>query len=155
MKKGRRLAIDVGKVRIGLAVCDIEGILATPLSAIARSIPDDDSLKEIAAIADENQVIEVYVGDPIALSGGTTASTKDARDFAEKLAVWINIPVRLVDERLTTVTASSKLRLSGKDSREAKSLIDSASAVEILEQVLLTIKSSQVEPGKLTGEDHA
>jgi putative Holliday junction resolvase len=154
MKKGRRLAIDVGKVRIGLAVCDIEGILATPLSAIARSIPDDDSLKEIAAIADENQVIEVYVGDPIALSGGTTASTKDARDFAEKLAVWINIPVRLVDERLTTVTASSKLRLSGKDSREAKSLIDSASAVEILEQVLLTIKSSQVEPGKLTGEDH-
>jgi putative holliday junction resolvase len=155
MKKGRRLAIDVGKVRIGLAVCDIEGILATPLSAIARSIPDDDSLKEIAAIADENQVIEVYVGDPIALSGGTTASTKDARDFAEKLAAWINIPVRLVDERLTTVTASSKLRLSGKDSREAKSLIDSASAVEILEQVLLTIKSSQVEPGKLTGEDHA
>jgi putative Holliday junction resolvase len=155
MKKGRRLAIDVGKVRIGLAVCDIEGILATPLSAIARSIPDDDSLKEIAAIADENQVIEVYVGDPIALSGGTTASTKDARDFAEKLAAWINIPVRLVDERLTTVTASSKLRLSGKDSREAKSLIDSASAVEVLEQVLLTIKSSQVEPGKLTGEDHA
>jgi putative Holliday junction resolvase len=155
MKKGRRLAIDVGKVRIGLAVCDIEGILATPLSAIARSIPDDDSLKEIAAIADENQVIEVYVGDPIALSGGTTASTKDARDFAEKLAAWINIPVRLVDERLTTVTASSKLRLSGKDSREAKSLIDSASAVEILEQVLLTRKSSQVEPGKLTGEDHA
>jgi putative Holliday junction resolvase len=155
MKKGRRLAIDVGKVRIGLAVCDIEGILATPLSAIARSIPDDDSLNEIAAIADENQVIEVYVGDPIALSGGTTASTKDARDFAEKLAAWINIPVRLVDERLTTVTASSKLRLSGKDSREAKSLIDSASAVEILEQVLLTIKSSQVEPGKLTGEDHA
>jgi putative Holliday junction resolvase len=155
MKKGRRLAIDVGKVRIGLAVCDIEGILATPLSAIARSIPDDDSLKEIAAIADENQVIEVYVGDPIALSGGTTASTKDARDFAEKLAAWINIPVRLVDERLTTVTASSKLRLSGKDSREAKSLIDSASSVEILEQVLLTIKSSQVEPGKLTGEDHA
>ena len=155
MKKGRRLAIDVGKVRIGLAVCDIEGILATPLSAIARSIPDDDSLNEIAAIADENQVIEVYVGDPIALSGGTTASTKDARDFAEKLAAWIDIPVRLVDERLTTVTASSKLRLSGKDSREAKSLIDSASAVEILEQVLLTIKSSQVEPGKLTGEDHA
>ncbi len=155
MKKGRRLAIDVGKVRIGLALCDIEGILATPLSPIARSLPDDDSLKEIVSIADENQVIELYVGDPISLSGGTTASTQDARDFAEKLADSISIPVRLVDERLTTVTASSKLRLSGKDSRESKSLIDSASAVEILEQVLRTLKSSQVAPGRLTGEDHA
>jgi putative Holliday junction resolvase len=155
MKKGRRLAIDVGKVRIGLAVCDAHGILASPLPAIARSNPETESLGEIESIADECQAIEIYVGDPISLSGGITASTQDARDFAAKLAASIAIPVRLVDERLTTVTASSKLRLSGKDSRESKALIDSASAVEILEQVLLTLRNSSVAPGRPAGEDHA
>jgi putative Holliday junction resolvase len=73
----------------------------------------------------------------------------DARNFAAELAGLISVPVRLVDERLTTVTASAKLRSSGKDAKQSKSLIDSSSAVEILDQALATLKVSGRAPGQL------
>ena len=149
MEKGRRLAIDVGSVRIGLAICDPDGILSSPLPALGRSNELLDTLQLVSELVAENSVIEVYVGDPISLSGGQSASTRDAREFAEKLAVQISVPIRLVDERLTTVTASAKLRISGKDAKQSRSLIDSASAVEILEQALATIRVSGKAPGQL------
>jgi putative Holliday junction resolvase len=96
-------------------------------------------------------VIEVYVGDPLSLSGSETASTKDAREFAVQLAELASVPVRLVDERLTTVTAYSKLRQSGKNAKAAKDLIDSASAVEILEQSLNISKQSGKPAGLRVG----
>jgi putative Holliday junction resolvase len=108
-----------------------------------------DTLQLVSELVAENSVIEVYVGDPISLSGGQSASTRDAREFAEKLAALIYVPIRLVDERLTTVTASAKLRISGKDAKQSRSLIDSASAVEILEQALATIRVSGKAPGQL------
>lgn len=147
MRKGRRFAIDFGKSRIGLAACDRDGILATPLDAIDGSQQADNTialiLKEIAVI----EPIEVYVGDPLSLSGATTSSTLDSRAFAAQLAASISVPVFLVDERLTTVNASAKLRDSGINSRQAKSLIDSASAVEILNFALESERSS----GKVIG----
>ena len=149
MEKGRRLAIDVGSVRIGLAICDPDGILSSPIPALGRSNELLDTLQLVSELVAENSVIEVYVGDPISLSGGQSASTRDARSFAEKLAAQISVPIRLVDERLTTVTASAKLRISGKDAKQSRSLIDSASAVEILEQALATIRVSGKAPGQL------
>jgi putative Holliday junction resolvase len=149
MEKGRRLAIDVGSVRIGLAICDPDGILSSPLPALGRSNELLDTLQLVSELVAENSVIEVYVGDPISLSGGQSASTRDAREFAEKLAAQISVPIRLVDERLTTVTASAKLRISGKDAKQSRSLIDSASAVEILELALATIRVSGKALGQL------
>ena len=155
MERGRRLAIDVGAVRVGLAMCDPDAILSTPLPALRRVDAETESFAEIKAIVVENNVIEVFVGDPVSLSGSETASTKDARDFATQLARVIEASVRLVDERLTTVTAAAKLRLNGKDSKQSKSLIDSASAVEILEQALSILKQSGVSPGTAVGGQDA
>lgn len=155
MERGRRLAIDVGAVRVGLAMCDPDAILSTPLPALRRVDAETESFAEIKAIVVENDVIEVFVGDPVSLSGLETASTKDARDFATQLARVIDASVRLVDERLTTVTAAAKLRLNGKDSKQSKSLIDSASAVEILEQALSILKQSGVSPGTAVGGQDA
>jgi putative holliday junction resolvase len=142
MDRGSRLAIDVGTVRIGLAVSDPDSILSTPLPALIRSKLLTETLQEILSLISDNGVIEVYVGDPLSLSGEETASTQDARQFANQLAELTSVPVRLVDERLTTVTASSKLRLNGLNAKAAKDLIDSASAVEILEQALNVSKKS-------------
>jgi putative Holliday junction resolvase len=154
MERGSRLAIDVGTVRIGLAVSDPDSIVSTPLPALVRSKLLIESLKEILSLISENGVIEVYVGDPLSLSGVETASTQDARQFALQLAELTSVPVRLVDERLTTVTASSKLRLNGVNAKTAKGLIDSASAVEILEQALNVSKKSGRPAGSRAGGLH-
>ena len=152
MRKGKRLAVDVGSVRIGLATCDPDGILASPMTALIRSDSVGLTGEAIVTIAKELDAIEILVGDPISLSGTTTSSTKDAREFARQIAATITIPVRLVDERLTTVSAATKLRESGKSSRQAKQYIDSASAVEILEQALNFERSTGIAPGVLAGE---
>jgi putative holliday junction resolvase len=152
MRKGKRLAIDVGTVRIGLASCDPDGILSSPISALSRSESSFESVQAIVSLVNELDVIEVLVGDPISLSGSATSSTRDARQLAAEIASVISVPVRLVDERLTTVSAQTKLRQSGISSRDAKSLIDSASAVEILEQALNTERSTGKAPGVLAVE---
>lgn len=146
------MAIDVGTVRIGLASCDPEGILASPMPAIPRNADLDLLLGDVVKVATELEVIEVIVGDPVSLSGQTTASTDDARNIARRLSARISIPVRLVDERLTTVSAATKLRQAGKDAKSSKGLIDSASAVEILEQALTQEKLSGQAPGELVGD---
>jgi putative holliday junction resolvase len=151
MDRGSRLAIDVGTVRIGLAVSDPDSILSTPLPALIRSKLLTETLQEILSLISDNGVVEVFIGDPLSLSGSETESTKDARQFANQLAELTSVPVRLVDERLTTVTASAKLRLNGKNAKAAKSLVDSASAVEILEQALSISKQSGKPAGLRVG----
>jgi putative Holliday junction resolvase len=146
MRKGRRLAVDVGTVRIGLALCDSDGILASPIEAISRTSALN-ALEAIAELAAQSDVIEIYVGDPLSLSGLETISTADARGFAKALSTVAKAPVRLIDERLTTVSAAAKLRQNGSDAKGSKALIDSASAVEILEQALRTEKASGAAPG--------
>ena len=152
MRQGKRLGIDVGSVRIGLASCDADGILASPLPALKRSSNNEVLIVEIKNLVAELEIIEVVIGDPISMSGNITSSTSDARQLASEIAAAINVPVRLVDERLTTVSAQAKLRQSGKDTREAKTLIDSASAVEILEHALTTERSTGNAPGVLAGD---
>ena len=133
---GRKLAIDIGRARLGIAISDLSGILSSPLDSVRRLADDSDTIQEILRIVTDNEVQEIYVGDPVSLSGEITPSTGDARNFSSLLQSTTEIPVRLIDERLTTVTAARNLRESGKNAKTSKLVIDSASAVVILEAVL-------------------
>jgi putative Holliday junction resolvase len=146
MRQGVRLAVDVGTVRIGVAKSDPYGILASPLETVARGAGD---LDRIVALALEHAAIDVYVGRPAALSGRTTASTQDALGFAAALGERLPGVVRLIDERLTTVTAQARLRESGKDARRGRAVVDQAAAAIMLEHAL----DSERQAGKRPGDD--
>jgi putative Holliday junction resolvase len=152
MRVGRRMAVDVGKARLGVAVCDVEAILSSPLDALKRSSEISQTVADLANLANFYEVIEIYVGDPLSLSGKDTESTYDSRSIALELSNSLDIPVRMIDERFTTVSAANKLRAAGVNSKEAKSIIDSASAVEILESAISSEKSSGMAPGQLVGD---
>jgi putative Holliday junction resolvase len=135
-KQGRRLGIDVGTVRVGLAISDPTGTLATPLEAVQRR-RDESDLDRIADLVMEHEVTEVIVGEPRHLSGASGASAREARAYSRALAGRIgSVPVHLVDERLSTVTAASSLRANGLDSRQQRPVIDQAAAVVILQAYL-------------------
>lgn len=143
MRFGRRLGIDVGRARVGVAMSDPHGMLATPVETLARN---ESTVSRVLGLAGEHEVVEIVVGLPLSLSGGETASTQDARDFAAELAAG-PVPVRLVDERMSTVTAQSALRASGRSSRSSRSVIDQVAAVVILQHALDAESSSSVAPG--------
>jgi len=133
---GRVLAVDVGKVRVGLALSDATGTLASPLETLRRAKNRSD-LDRLVALVVEHEVTEVVVGEPRHLSGASGASAADASDYAQELADRIpDVPVTLIDERLSTVTAASHLREGGIDSRKQRPVIDQAAAVVILQQFL-------------------
>lgn len=133
---GRVLGVDVGTVRVGLALSDPTGTLASPLETLRRA-EDGSDLDRLVALVVEHEVTEVVVGEPVHLSGASGASAADAADYAQALADRIaDVPVHLIDERLSTVTAASHLRAGGIDSRKQRSVIDQAAAVVILQQFL-------------------
>lgn len=145
MRIGPRLGVDVGTARVGLARCDREGLLATPLVTLAR----ESALAEIVGVVAEVDPLEIVVGLPLALSGRETASTHDAKEFARQLANVVARPVRLVDERLTTVQAAQNLRSAGKSSRGHKAVIDQVAAVILLQHAIDAEKLRGVPPGHL------
>jgi putative Holliday junction resolvase len=133
---GRVLGVDVGTVRVGLALSDPTGTLASPLETLRRAKNHAD-LDRLAALVVEHEVTEVVVGEPVHLSGASGASAQDAGNYAQELADRIpDVPVILIDERLSTVTAASHLREGGIDSRKQRAVIDQAAAVVILQQFL-------------------
>lgn len=133
---GRVLGVDVGTVRVGLALSDPTGTLASPLETLRRA-KDESDLDRLAALVVEHEVAEVVVGEPRHLSGASGASAEDAAAYSQALADRIaDVPVYLIDERLSTVTAASHLRQGGIDSRNQRSVIDQAAAVVILQQYL-------------------
>lgn len=144
MRRGVRLGIDVGRARVGVASCDRDGMLATPVRTLARG---PENLRELAALIDEYEPVELVVGLPLSLSGGDTASTTDAREFAASLAGSTGIPVRLVDERMSTVSAQRALRQSGRTTRNSRSVVDQVAAVIILQNALDAERASGREPG--------
>ena len=146
MRVGVRLGVDVGTVRIGVARSDAHGMLATPVETIARGSDDRQRLLEIAA---ELAVIEIVVGLPLALSGRETASTDDARGFADELAALTEIPVRLVDERLSTVSANAAIRSSGRTQKQSRPVIDQVAAVIILQHALDHERAGHSLPGSI------
>jgi putative holliday junction resolvase len=134
--RGRRLGIDVGSVRIGVAVSDPDGILATPVETVRRE-SSGRHLRRLAQLVSEYQVVEVVVGLPRTLGDRSGAAVADAAAVAEPLAERIApIPVRHVDERLTTVTAQRSLREAGVRARGQRAVVDQAAAVTILQSWL-------------------
>lgn len=150
MRPGVRLGVDVGTVRIGVARSDPHGVLATPLETVRRGTGD---LARIAQLAVEHAVTEIVVGLPIALSGKETASTADARRFARELARTQGSLVRLVDERLSSVSANAALKAAGRSARDSRAVVDQAAAVIILQYALDFERSAEQPPGAVVVPD--
>ncbi|HUC57724.1 MAG TPA: Holliday junction resolvase RuvX [Streptosporangiaceae bacterium] len=149
MRSGKRLAVDVGSVRIGVAACDPDGILATPIATVMRGTGD---LAEIARLGAERGVIEIVVGLPTGLSGKAGKAAADARAFASELASAVApVGVRLVDERFTTTMAHSALRSAGSDSRQRRSTVDRAAAALLLQSALDSERLTGSPAGELVG----
>ncbi len=146
MRRGVRLGVDPGQVRIGLAASDPDGVLAVPVETVPRG---DGDLARIAGCALERAAIEIVVGLPRSLSGAEGAAAGSARAFAQQLADTVPIEVRMVDERLSTVTAARSLQASGRDSRAGRSVIDQAAAVVVLQAALDTERGTGRPPGQL------
>ncbi|MCU1446573.1 Holliday junction resolvase RuvX [Cryobacterium sp.] len=153
MRTGVRVGIDVGTVRIGVARSDFHGMLATPVETVPRvkGAPAGD-LARVAHIVTELDAVEVIVGLPLALSGRHTASTEDAVGFADALAGTVPVPVRLVDERLSTVSAQAALRTSGRSTRTQRPVVDQVAATIILQHALDTERASGRPAGALVAQ---
>ena len=134
MERGRRIAFDYGDVRIGVAVSDADSILSSPL--ITLKATDKSLLKQISQILSEVEPVAIYVGRPALLSGNDGTASDKAMEFVALLASITQIPVEMIDERMSTVSAARKLREAGRNSKESKNAIDMAAAVSILDFAL-------------------
>ncbi len=151
MRPGVRIGIDPGDARIGVARSDPTGFLATPVETVRRGRGD---LSRIARLVREAEAVEIVVGLPRSLSGGEGPAAAKARDFADALAARVApVPVRLQDERLTTVAAEAMLRDRGKKGASRRAVVDQAAAVLILQHALDTERETGRPPGEMvTGE---
>ena len=147
MRTGRRLALDVGKVRVGLAISDFHGILASPLTTIPRDSLSESLEALFNSVEEFEAILEIYVGLPINMKGEMTSSTQDALLLANQVASATKVPVRLIDERLTTSLANQQLRSLGKSQKDARSSIDQMAAVAILEYAFQVEANSNAAPG--------
>lgn len=140
--RGRRLGVDVGKVRVGVAISDPDGILATPLVTVSRdlgaaadSVPAD--MAELVRLVGEHEAVQIVVGLPVQLSGTEGAAAIDIRAYAERLARAVgHVPIVLADERMSTVVATRRLAERGVRGRRQRAVVDQAAAVEILQSWL-------------------
>lgn len=143
---GRRLGVDVGTVRIGLAMSDSGARMAMPFETLARETGLKDSDKQdidrIAEVICDNHIVEVVVGLPRDLKGNGSKSVKHAKDVAFRIRRrmykngWEHVAVKMADERLTTVVATQALRASGVSEKKGRRVVDQAAAVEILQSWL-------------------
>lgn len=145
-RRGTRIGIDVGKARVGVSRCDPDGMLAVPVETVPRSEASIDRILQIVA---EWEPIELVVGLPVNMRGEETASTSDARAFAEDLRRRSGLDVRMVDERLSTVSAHTALRSSGRSQKKSRSIVDQVAAVVLLQHAVDTEKSTGRPAGAL------
>ncbi|REJ05462.1 Holliday junction resolvase RuvX [Microbacterium bovistercoris] len=145
-RRGIRLGIDVGKARVGVARCDPDGMLAVPVETVPRS---DTSVTRIAELCAEWEPMELVVGLPVNMRGEETLSTTDAREFAAALGARTGLPVRMVDERLSTVSAHTALRSSGRSQKKSRSIVDQVAAVVLLQHAIDTEKSTGTPAGAI------
>jgi putative Holliday junction resolvase len=147
MRPGVRIGIDPGDARIGVARCDPSGMLATPVETVRRGKGDLARLRQIVAQA---RAVEVVVGLPRSMSGGEGPAAVKVRAFALDLARRLApVPVRLVDERLTTVSAEAMLRDRGTKGQKRRAVVDQAAAVLILQSALDRERGTGLPPGEL------
>jgi putative holliday junction resolvase len=144
---GARLGVDLGSVRLGVAGSDPDGTMAYPLETVRRDRARGDDVDRIAALVRERAIVEVVVGLPRSLSGREGRAATEARAWAGALAWRIApVPVRLVDERLSTVTAQRNMRHSGLSDRRGRALVDQGAAVIILQSALDSVRAGKT-PG--------
>ncbi len=134
MERGRRIAFDYGDIRIGVAICDPDGILATPLDFLDSRHPK--LLTHVSALLNEYEPIAIFIGLPKHLSGEQGIAVEKVKKFAQEIGALTESPITFVDERLSTVDAHRKLREAGKSAKQSKTLVDSMAAVSILESGL-------------------
>lgn len=152
MRRGVRVGVDVGSVRVGIAICDPDGLIATPEATFARDAGGGTDLRGVLDLVDERGAIEVVVGLPRSLSGDEGAAAQAARDWAAGLLrLRPGIAVRLVDERLTTVDAHRAMREAGVSTRRSRSVIDSQAAAMILQVALDTERATGAPAGSAVG----
>lgn len=147
VRPGVRLGVDVGDVRIGVARSDPAGLIATPVETVPRGRGD---LARLRGLVEEESAVEVVVGLPRSLSGGEGPAAAKVRTFAAEIATAVApVPVRLCDERLSTVSAEATLRERGKKGKKRRAVVDQAAAVVILQNALETERSTGSAPGEL------
>lgn len=158
--RGARLGVDVGSVRVGVASSDPDGLIATPVATLPRSsgrkgrLPAD--IAEVVREVQERDAGVVYVGLPMHLSGNEGAASDAARAYAVQLAQAVApVPVRLVDERMSTVSAHHALHASGRSGRSHRQVVDQAAAVVILQSALDAERASGRRPGERVVVDPA
>ena len=134
VRRGARIAFDYGSARIGVAVCDPEGIMASPLTTVDAT--SAAQFADISAIIDDYSPVELVVGNPRSLDGVERKAAKGAQEFCNNLAKHTDIPVILIDERLTTAGAHRAMSLAGKNSRQRRKTVDAAAAAIILQNYL-------------------
>jgi putative Holliday junction resolvase len=145
--------VDLGEVRIGVAACDPDGMLAFPVGTVRAGA---DEIAGLLAVVREYAPIEVLVGLPRSMAGGEGPAAVRARERAGRLAEAVGVPVRLVDERLSTVAAARRLRDGGRKAKEQREVIDAAAAAAILDHALSLERARGHPPGELvsaTGVD--
>jgi putative Holliday junction resolvase len=139
MQRGRRIAFDYGDVRIGVAICDPDAILSTPLTTLQSK--SKDLYAQINALLDEHEPVALFVGKPTLLSGLAGEAVEKVFQFSYELAKHTNIEIIFVDERLSTVSAMKNLQSAGVNAKDARKSIDAMAAVAILEQGLAMTRS--------------
>jgi putative Holliday junction resolvase len=132
--RGRRIAFDYGDVRTGVALCDPDGILASPLCVLDTK--SKSFLRDISDLLAEHEPVRIFIGKPLNMSGTSGESTEKVLTFVDQIKSVSAIEVQLIDERLSTVSAQKKLKEAGLSTRDSKALIDAMAAVAILEQGL-------------------
>lgn len=152
MRPGVRLGVDVGSVRVGLAACDPSGLVASPVQTLARDGGRRRDVAAIAATAREREALEVVVGLPLSLSGEEGPAAALARRYADQLVSAVApTAVRLVDERLTTVSAHQAMTASGRSGRRQREVVDQVAAVIILQAALDRERATGLPAGELVG----
>lgn len=152
--RGAKFGVDVGMARVGLAVSDPDGILATPVKTLSRDAKRNSDIKVVVREAASRGVCQIFVGLPRTMKGEEKASAEMARSYAGILAASLQdaglaIPVHLVDERLTTVSAHQALHKAGMDSRQHRMVVDQVAAVEILQHALDMQKARNTTIGEV------
>ncbi len=129
------LSVDYGKARTGIAVCDKDEVVASPVATL-KEYNMDNLAKRVSEIAGEKNAAEIVLGLPVNMDGSEGESACNVRVFRDKLEAVCGLPVVLRDERCTTVTAYEYLNMNNKRGKKRKEVVDSVAAVIILEDYL-------------------
>lgn len=151
--RGIKLGVDVGTVRVGLAICDPDGILATPFKTVGRDAKKNSDVRVIVKQAAERGAVQIFVGLPRTMKGEEHASARMAMDYADLLVVelqraGLEVPVNLIDERLSTVTAHRNLHEAGMSSKDHRKVVDQVAAAGILQHAIDMQKARGSDAGR-------